>query len=122
MDLSQTKSHFPKDYSGNVSSRLGFTPAAGGTALFGQQETHMINSAIRFVALAISLASLFAAPPVISAFAAGGGGGGGGGGDPYGSTYTSTPPSSPDTKATRTTHKGKKKSDKQSSFDDPGIA
>jgi predicted Zn-dependent protease len=83
----------------------------------------MINPAIRFVTLAISLASLFAAAPVISAFAAGGGGGGGGGGgDPYGSTYTSTPPSSPNTKATHTTHKGKKKPDKQSSFDDPGFA
>src|SRR5712672_534483 len=84
----------------------------------------MITSAIRFVTLAMFLASLVAAPPVISAFAAGGGGGGGdgGGGDPYGSTYTSTTPSSPDTKATRTTHKGKKKSDNQSSFDDPGIA
>src|SRR5882757_8516582 len=102
MHLSQTKSHFPKNYSGNVSSRLGFTPAAGGTALFGQQETRMITSAIRFVTLAMFLASLVAAPPVISAFAAGGGGGGGGGGgDPYGSTYTSTTPSSPDTKATR---------------------
>ena len=40
----------------------------------------MINFAIRFVTLAMFLASLVAAPPVISAFAAGGGGGGGGGG------------------------------------------
>ena len=86
----------------------------------------MINSAIRFVTLAMFLAALVAAPPVIPAFAAGGGGGGGGGGsgggDPYGSPYTSTTPSSPGTKAVRTTHKGKKKPDKQSSFDDPGIA
>ena len=89
----------------------------------------MINSAIRFVTLAMFLAALVAAPPVIPAFAAGGGGGGGGGGgDPYGSAYTSTTPSSsttrssPDTKSTGTTHKGKKKSDKQSSFDDPGFA
>jgi predicted Zn-dependent protease len=87
----------------------------------------MINSAIRFVTLAMFLAALVAAPPVIPAFAAGGGGGGGGGGgsgggDPYGSPYTSTTPSSPDAKAIRTTHKGKKKPDKQSSFDDPAFA
>jgi len=87
----------------------------------------MINSASRFVTLAMFLAALVAASPVIPAFAAGGGGGGGGGGgsgggDPYGSPYTSTTPSSPDAKAIRTTHKGKKKPDKQSSFDDPGFA
>src|SRR3979411_791797 len=85
----------------------------------------MINSAIRFVTPAMFLAALVAAPPVIPAFAAGGGGGGGGGsggGDPYGSPYTSTTPSSPDAKAIRTTHKGKKKPDKQSSFDDPAFS
>src|SRR5258708_37214110 len=102
MDLSQTKSHFPKNYSGNVSSRLGFTPAAGGTALFGQQETRMINSAIWFVTLAMFLASLDAAPPVISAFAAGGGGrgGGGGGGDPCGAPVPTAPPPFPGTGTT----------------------
>jgi tetratricopeptide (TPR) repeat protein len=115
--------HFPKNYSGNDSSQLGFTPAAGGTALFGQQEIRMINPAIRFMTLAVFLAALVAAPAAIPAFAAGGGGGGGGGGgDPYGSANPSTTPASPDTKATRTTHKGKKKPDKQSSFDDPGFA
>jgi hypothetical protein len=83
----------------------------------------MINSAIRFVTLAMFLVALVAAPPVIPAFAAGGGGGGGGGGgDPYGSTYPSTTPSSPDNKATRATQKGKKKPDKQSSFDDLAFA
>ena len=81
----------------------------------------MINSAIRFVTLAMFLAALVAAPPVIPALAAGGGGGGGGGGDPYGSPYTSTTPP-PDTKATQTTHKSKKKPDKQSLFDDPAFA
>jgi predicted Zn-dependent protease len=79
----------------------------------------MINSEIRFATLVIFLAALIAAP-VIPALAAGGGGGGGGG-DPYGSPYTETTPA-PNTKATRTTHRGKKKPDKQSLFDDPAFA
>jgi predicted Zn-dependent protease len=85
----------------------------------------MINSAIRFVTLAMFLAALVAVPPVIPAFAAGGGGGGGGGGsssggeDPF-RPYTSTTPASPNTKAIRTTHK--KKPAKQSSIDDPTFA
>jgi tetratricopeptide (TPR) repeat protein len=80
----------------------------------------MTGSAIRLATLGMFLMALIAAPPVVPALAAGGGGGGGGG-DPYGSSYTSTTPS-PDTKATRTSHKGKKKPDKQSLFDDPGFA
>src|ERR1700738_645119 len=88
-----------------------------------KQETRMINSAIRFVTLAMFLAALGGTPPVIPALAAGGGGGGGGGGgDPYVSPYTSTAPTSPHPKVTRTTQKGKKKPDKQSSIDDPAFA
>jgi predicted Zn-dependent protease len=79
----------------------------------------MINSAIRFVILAMFLAPLVAAPPVMSAFAAGGGGGGGGGGgaDP---TVTSPPDYRQTPPGTRTTQKKKKA--KQSSFDDPAFA
>src|SRR4051794_175654 len=84
----------------------------------------MIKNAIKFVTLTTFL--LVAARPVTPTLAAGGGGDGGGGGggrgDPYGSSYTSTTPSSPPTKATRSTQKGKKKPDKQSSFDDPAFA
>ena len=80
----------------------------------------MIKSVIKLVTLATFLMALIAAPSVIPAFAAGGGGGGGGGGD-YGPTYGSSPPAS-DTRATRTTHRHKKKPDKQSSFDDPAFA
>jgi hypothetical protein len=91
---------------------------------YGQQETRMVSPAIRFATMAIFLATLVGAPPVIPALAAGGGGGGGGGdgADPYGTPYSSRTPSSADTKVTRTTHKGKKKPDKQSSFDDPSFA
>ena len=81
----------------------------------------MINSAIRFVTLAIFLAPLVAAPSVIPAFAAGGGGGGGGGGgDPYGVLVLRTTGRrrSP---ATRTTQK-QEEAAKQSSFDDPAFA
>jgi hypothetical protein len=86
----------------------------------------MIKSVIKLVTLATSLMALIAAPSVIPAFAAGGGGGGGGGaggggGDPYGSAYSSSPPASP-TRATRTTHRAKKKPDKQSAIDDPAFA
>lgn len=82
----------------------------------------MISSAIRFVTLAVFLAALIAAAPVVPALAAGGGGGGGGS-DPYGSSYPSTTPPSAGTKATGTTQKGKKKTDRQSSlFDNPAFA
>jgi len=81
----------------------------------------MISSAIRFVTLAMFLAALVAAAPVIPALAAGGGGGGGS--DPYASSYPSTTPPSAGTKATGTTQKGKKKTDRQSSlFDNPAFA
>jgi predicted Zn-dependent protease len=73
----------------------------------------MINSASRFVTLAIFLTALIVAPPVIPALAAGGGGGG----EPPSSA---TPPS--DTKASHTTHKGKKRTNKQSGLDDPAFA
>ena len=74
----------------------------------------MINSAIRFVTLAMFL-MLIAAVPVVPALAAGGGGGGE---DPI---YTK-PPQPPDTKPNHTTQGAKKKPSKQSSFDDPAFA
>jgi tetratricopeptide (TPR) repeat protein len=76
----------------------------------------MINLAIRLVTLAMFSMALIAAPAVIPAFAAGGGGGGGGG-DPS----SSYPPQS-DSKATNTTHKGKKRANKQSAIEDPAFA
>jgi hypothetical protein len=80
----------------------------------------MINLAIRFVILAAFLTMLVAASPVTPVLAAGGGGGGGGGAgdDP---TSTSSPPA-PASKASRTTHGTKKKSSKQSLFEDPAFA
>ncbi len=78
----------------------------------------MIRRVTRLVTLAVFMMALVAAPSAIPAFAAGGGGGGGGGGDPPGVSgpgqYTSPP--------ARTTHKSKKKPDKQSLFDDPAFA
>jgi tetratricopeptide (TPR) repeat protein len=82
-----------------------------------KQEAGMINSGFRFVARAMFLTALISAPAVVPALAAGGGGGGGGGGD-----YTSTAPPQTDTKASHAAHKGKKKPDKQSLFDDPTFA
>jgi tetratricopeptide (TPR) repeat protein len=76
----------------------------------------MIRVATSLVTLAIFSTALITAPPVIPAFAAGGGGGG------------EPPPSSssapPDTRsnATKSTHKAKKKPNKQSSIDDPAFA
>src|SRR5664280_2563091 len=71
----------------------------------------MINSAIRYVTLAVFLAALVAAPSAIPAYAAGGG-------DP---PSASTP--EPDTKAgtTKSIHKTRKKPSKQSGFDDPAF-
>jgi hypothetical protein len=71
----------------------------------------MIKPVIRLVTLAMFLAALVVAPPLIPAFAAGGGGGGGGG-DPL-------PPPASDTKSTAPKHK---KKTKQSGFDDPSFA
>jgi tetratricopeptide (TPR) repeat protein len=72
----------------------------------------MINLAIRLVTLAMFSMALIAAPAAIPAFAAGGGGGG----DPP----ASSPP--PDSKATNTTHKSKKRANKQSAIEDPAFA
>jgi tetratricopeptide (TPR) repeat protein len=74
----------------------------------------MSNSAIRFVTLAMFAAALIAAPPVIPALAAGGG-------DPP-PTATPPPPPPSDTKGTRTTHRGKKRTEKQSSPDATAFA
>src|SRR5437868_6263165 len=81
----------------------------------------MINSAIRFATLAMFLTALVAAPSVIPARAAGGGGGGGPGEDPTrpSSSAAPAPAPAPGNKATRTI---KKKSSKQSLFDDPAFA
>ncbi len=79
----------------------------------------MINSAIRFATLAMFLTALVAAPSVIPARAAGGGGGGGPGEDPTRPSSSAAPAPAPGNKATRTI---KKKSSKQSLFDDPAFA
>ena len=76
----------------------------------------MIWSGIKLLAPAVLSMALIATPPVIPAFAAGGGGGGGGG-DPQ----SMPPPPEPRPPAKQTTHKGKKKPDKQSSLEDPAF-
>jgi tetratricopeptide (TPR) repeat protein len=80
----------------------------------------MINFATRPVTLAIFLAALVAALPVIPAFAAGGGGGGGGGGDDVMHPSVSPPPTSASEK--KAVRSAKKKPSKQSLFDDPTFA
>jgi Flp pilus assembly protein TadD len=82
----------------------------------------MIKSVIKLVTLATFLMGLIAVPSVIPAFAAGGGGGGGGGGEDL--MRPSSPPvrDSKVSRTTRTTHKAKKGSDKQSAIDDPEFA
>ncbi|HEX9360160.1 MAG TPA: hypothetical protein VF922_01250 [Bradyrhizobium sp.] len=79
----------------------------------------MIRIATRLMTLASFSVVLIAAPPVIPAFAAGGGGGGGGGEPPPSSS--SAPP---DTRsnAVKSTHKAKKKPNKQSRIEDPAFA
>jgi tetratricopeptide (TPR) repeat protein len=80
----------------------------------------MINSATRPVTLAIFLAALVTALPVIPALAAGGGGGGEDMMRPSAAPPpTSAPTRAPDRKAA---HSGKKKPSKQSLFDDPAFA
>jgi tetratricopeptide (TPR) repeat protein len=81
----------------------------------------MINFATRPVTLAIFLAALVTALPVIPAFAAGGGGGGGGGGgdDVMHPSVSPPPTSASEKKAVRS---AKKKPSKQSLFDDPTFA
>ncbi len=76
----------------------------------------MIRVATNLVTLAIFSMALIAAPPVIPAFAAGGGGGGG---EP---PPSSSPPPDSRSNATKSTHKAKKKPNKQSSIDDPAFA
>jgi tetratricopeptide (TPR) repeat protein len=78
----------------------------------------MIGRVIKLVTPAMFLMALIAAPlpsPVLAA------GGGGGGGDPNASAYPSNPPPAA-SKATRATHKVKKKTSKQSSIGDPAFA
>jgi tetratricopeptide (TPR) repeat protein len=84
----------------------------------GKREACMTKGVIKLVTLATFLMALIAAPWLTPVFAAGGGGGGG---DPSASTYPSNP-QPPAAKATRTTHKVKKKNSKQSSFGDPVFA
>jgi tetratricopeptide (TPR) repeat protein len=83
----------------------------------------MIHFAVRFATLAMFLTALVAASPVVPALAAGGGGGGGGAADDPTRPYAS-PSAAPaqDSKATRATHRAKKKPSKQSLFDDPTFA
>ncbi len=76
----------------------------------------MIRVATKLVTLAIFSMALIAAPPVIPAFAAGGGGGGG---EP---PPSSSPPPDSRSNATKSTHKAKKKPNKQSSIDDRAFA
>jgi tetratricopeptide (TPR) repeat protein len=80
----------------------------------------MINFVTRPVTLAIFLAALVTALPVIPAFAAGGGGGGGGGGDDVMHPSVSPPPTSASEK--KAVRSAKKKPSKQSLFDDPTFA
>jgi tetratricopeptide (TPR) repeat protein len=77
----------------------------------------MINFATRPVTLAIFLAALVMALPVIPAFAAGGGGGGG---DDVMHPSVSPPPTSASEK--KAVRSAKKKPSKQSLFDDPTFA
>ncbi|HET6838302.1 MAG TPA: tetratricopeptide repeat protein [Bradyrhizobium sp.] len=70
----------------------------------------MPNFAIKLVTLAVFSMALIMAPPVIPAFAASGP-------DPGARDY----PSDTSNKATQTTHKGKKKTNKQSSVGDPAF-
>jgi tetratricopeptide (TPR) repeat protein len=79
----------------------------------------MINFVTRPVTLAIFLAALVTALPVIPAFAAGGGGGGGGGDDVMHPSVSPPPTSASEKKAVRS---AKKKPSKQSLFDDPTFA
>jgi len=81
----------------------------------------MTKSGIKLLTLATFLVGLIAQPPVNPAFAAGGGGGGGGGGVNEDLMHPSPQPA-PNSKATHTTHRTKKKPNKQSLFDDPAFA
>jgi tetratricopeptide (TPR) repeat protein len=76
------------------------------------QEARMIKLAVRLVTLAVFLMALAVASPVIPAFAAGGGG------DPP----SSTPPPDAKSNSSKSTHKTKKKANKQSSIDATAFA
>jgi tetratricopeptide (TPR) repeat protein len=77
----------------------------------------MTKSATRFVTLAGFSMALIVAPPVVPAFADGSVP------DPFSSppSSSSSPSSSSAPKATQTTHKAKKKANKQSSIEDPAL-
>ena len=77
----------------------------------------MINFVVRFVTLAMFLAALVAASPVVPALAAGGGGAPG-----EDIMHPPPPPPSQNNKASNSSHGAKKKASKQSLFDDPGFA
>jgi tetratricopeptide (TPR) repeat protein len=79
----------------------------------------MTKSGIKLLTLAMFLVGLIAQPPVKPAFAAGGGGGGGGVSEDL---MHPSPQPAPNSKATHTTHRTKKKPNKQSLFDDPAFA
>jgi predicted Zn-dependent protease len=79
----------------------------------------MIRTVVKLVTLSVFLMALLAAPSLVPAFAAGGGGGGGGGGD---TPAASGPGPDPRSAPARTTHKTKKKTEKQSLFEDPAFA
>jgi Flp pilus assembly protein TadD len=84
----------------------------------GKQEARMTKLVIKLGTLAMFLMALIAAPFLTPVFAAGGGGGGG----ETSTVYPAYPPPQSATKATRTTHRAKKKINKQSSIDDPAFA
>jgi len=74
----------------------------------------MIRVAISLVTLTIFSTVLIVAPSVIPAFAAGGGGG-----DPPSSSSSSSSP--PPSSGSKSTHKTKKKTNKQSGIEDPAF-
>ena len=74
----------------------------------------MIQIAIRLVTLAMFSMALIAVPAVIPALAAGGGG------DPP-SAMPPPPPPATNSKSSKSTQKSRKKSDKQSSLDEPAF-
>jgi tetratricopeptide (TPR) repeat protein len=76
------------------------------------QEARMIKLAARLATLAVFSMALAVASPVIPAFAAGGGG------DPP----SSTPPPDAKSNSSKSTHKTKKKANKQSSIDATAFA
>ncbi|HET6838301.1 MAG TPA: tetratricopeptide repeat protein [Bradyrhizobium sp.] len=76
----------------------------------------MTNFSTKLVTLAVFSTGLIMASPIIPAFADGGTPG-----DPFASSSSTSSSSSAAPKATQTTHKGKKKTNKQSSVGDPAF-